>query len=178
VDLIVFGRIAGKHIARFVKDSGANQIPKNIEKKWMERVARLKTEKGDHSGNIYRRMQDTMMRKVGVYRDETDMAEAINEVKKLREEYQDIRVQDSGKNFNTEVLSILELENLLDLSLHTSVAAHNRKESRGAHSRKDFPKRDDGNWLKHTLTSFEDGKMHIDYKQVDTSRWEPKPRKY
>jgi succinate dehydrogenase / fumarate reductase flavoprotein subunit len=178
VDLVVFGRRAGKHIAGFVKDSGYGRIPEYIEKKWEERVERLKTEKGGHPGDVYKRMKDTMMNKIGVYRNEADMAEAVKEIKTLREEYRDIRVQDSGKDYNTEVLSILELENLLDLSLHTSEAALNRKESRGAHSRKDFPERDDKNWLKHTLTSLKEGSIEIAYKPVDTSHWQPKPRKY
>ena len=70
------------------------------------------------------------------------------------------------------------LQNLLDLALHTAVAAGNRTESRGAHSREDFPERDDENWLKHTLTLLRDTDVHIEYKGVDLSRWEAKPRQY
>jgi succinate dehydrogenase / fumarate reductase flavoprotein subunit len=77
------------------------------------------------------------------------------------------------------VLQILELENLLDLSLVTAASAANRTESRGAHSRKDFPERDDDQWLKHTMAYLKnDGEVSIDYKEVDTSIWEPKPRVY
>jgi succinate dehydrogenase / fumarate reductase flavoprotein subunit len=76
------------------------------------------------------------------------------------------------------MLGILELENLLDLAYITAASALNRTESRGAHSREDHPDRDDPNWLKHTLTSIKNGKISIDYKEVDTSIWEPKPRKY
>lgn len=178
VDLIVFGRRAGKHIADYVKNTDSGSIPGGIEKAWEERVHKLKTEKGDMPGNYYRRMQDIMMRKIGVYREGSEMAEAVKEIKKLREEYREIRVQDSSKNFNMEVLSILELENLLDLSLHTAAAALNRQESRGAHSRNDFPERDDTKWLKHALTLIKNGKVEIDYKPVDISSWKPKPRKY
>lgn len=178
VDLIVFGRRAGKHIADYVKNTDSGSIPGGIEKAWEERVRKLKTEKGDMPGNYYKRMQDIMMRKIGVYREGSEMAEAVKEIKKLREEYGEIRVQDSSKNFNMEVLSILELENLLDLSLHTAAAALNRQESRGAHSRNDFPERDDTKWLKHALTLIKNGKVEIDYKPVDISSWKPKPRKY
>jgi succinate dehydrogenase / fumarate reductase flavoprotein subunit len=178
VDLIVFGRRAGKHIADYVKNTDSGSIPGGIEKAWEERVHKLKTEKGDMPGNYYKRMQDIMMRKIGVYREGSEMAEAVKEIKKLREEYREIRVQDSSKNFNMEVLSILELENLLDLSLHTAAAALNRQESRGAHSRNDFPERDDTKWLKHALTLIKNGKVEIDYKPVDISSWKPKPRKY
>jgi succinate dehydrogenase / fumarate reductase flavoprotein subunit len=178
VDLIVFGRRAGKNAAEFVKNAGFGQIPEGIERKWSDRIQRLKTQKGSNPGNYYNKMQDIMMRNIGVYREEKEMAKAVEGIKDLREEYKAIRVQDIDKNFNTQVLAILELENLLDLSLHTAAAALNRKESRGAHSRKDFLDRDDKNWLKHTLTRISDGSVEIDYKSVDISRWEPKPRKY
>jgi succinate dehydrogenase / fumarate reductase flavoprotein subunit len=178
VDLVVFGRRAGKHAADFVKSADFGQIPEGIEQKWLDRVHILKTQKGNNPGNYYKQMQDIMMRRIGVYREESDMAVAVEGIKNLREEYKAVRVQDPGKNFNTQVLSILELENLLDLSLHTAAAALNRKESRGAHSRKDFQERDDKNWLKHSLTLVRDGSVEIDYRPVDISRWEPKPRKY
>jgi succinate dehydrogenase / fumarate reductase flavoprotein subunit len=88
------------------------------------------------------------------------------------------RVQDTGKPFNTDLLEIIELGNLLDLSLLTAASALNRQESRGAHSREDFPERDDDNWLKHTLAYLEGDTVRLDDKAVDTSIWEPKPRTY
>jgi succinate dehydrogenase / fumarate reductase flavoprotein subunit len=75
-------------------------------------------------------------------------------------------------------LEILELGNLLDLALITAESARNRKESRGAHSREDFPDRDDENWLKHTLAWLDQDVVRIEYKPVDLSLWEPKPRMY
>jgi succinate dehydrogenase / fumarate reductase flavoprotein subunit len=89
-----------------------------------------------------------------------------------------VRVQDTGGTFNTDLLEMIELGNLLDLSLITAVSAENRKESRGAHAREDFPERDDENWLRHTLAVLERDDVKIDSKEVDTSRWEPKPRVY
>jgi len=86
--------------------------------------------------------------------------------------------QDTGAGFNNEVLNILELESLLDLSLITAASAANRTESRGAHSRRDFPDRDDDGWLKHTLARIDGNGVVIDYKPVDVSIWEPKPRTY
>ena len=118
------------------------------------------------------------MRNVGVYRKSADIADAVNTIKALREEQEQLGIQESGRPFNAEVLYRFELENLLDLALHTAVAAANRAESRGAHSREDFPDRDDEHWLKHTLTFLKGTEIAIEYKGVDTSRWEPKPRQY
>jgi succinate dehydrogenase / fumarate reductase flavoprotein subunit len=106
------------------------------------------------------------------------MDEAVTEIQKLREEFKEIAVQDRGAGFNAEILEIMELENLLDLSLITAGSAANRTESRGAHSREDFPDRDDDKWLKHTLAGLDGNAVSIDYKPVDVSIWKPKPRVY
>ena len=118
------------------------------------------------------------MRNGGVYRREADMGQAVSDVTALREKAKDLRLQDSNKSFNSEVLDIIELRNLIDLSLITAASALNRTESRGAHSREDYPERDDDNWLKHTMASIQGNKVEIAYKDVDLSRWEPKPRVY
>lgn len=118
------------------------------------------------------------MAKVGVYRNSRPMSEAVDEIRRLREEYQDVRTEDASKGFNSDILGILELENLLDLSLVTAASALNRTESRGAHSREDYPERDDPNWLKHTMATLDGADVKIGYKDVDVSIWKPKPRTY
>ena len=178
VDLVVYGRRAGRHVAEFVKGANMPALPDGAGDHAREKIAKLKEAKGEHPGPLFEHMQEVMMEKVGVYRDDTDMSQAVAEVQKLRERLQGVSVQDGNSSFNQEVLSILELENLLDLSLITATSALNRTESRGAHSRKDYPDRDDPNWLKHTLAYLKDDEVTIDYKKVDTSIWEPKPRKY
>ena len=133
---------------------------------------------GTHGGHITDEMQTTMMEKVGIYRNEQEMQAAVDEIQQLRVRYQNVRVQDTSKSFNTDLLEIIELGNLLDLSLITATAALKRQESRGAHSREDFAERDDNNWLKHSLAYLEGDTVRLDYKSVDTSIWEPKPRTY
>ena len=178
VDLVVFGRRAGRHIAEFVKGADLPPAPKNAGEAMRERITRLKNEEGAHPGPVYDKMQDVMMEKIGVYRNAGDMQGAVTELQSLREEFEGVRIQDKNGSFNQEVLSILELQNLLDLSLVTASSALNRTESRGAHSREDYPDRDDKQWLKHTLASLDGNDVKISYKKVDTSIWEPKPRKY
>ncbi|MFW5684766.1 MAG: succinate dehydrogenase flavoprotein subunit [Spirochaetota bacterium] len=179
VDLVVFGRRAGQHVAEYVRNASMPSIPSGAEERAVKKLERLHDgSKGPHVGPIYSEMQESMMAKVGVYRNEKPMAEAVDEVQKLRETYQEVRTEDTNRAFNSDILGILELENLLDLSLITAASALNRKESRGAHSREDFPDRDDPNWLKHTLATLDGDTVRIDYKDVDTSIWEPKPRTY
>jgi len=180
VELIVYGRRAGISIANDIKEaSGVDPGNAGLDKikQWSERIKRLK-KGGAHSGDSYEAMQETMMANVGVYRNASSMQKAVDDISRLRESYREIGVQDQEANFNTEVLSILELENLLDLSLHTASAALARKESRGAHSREDFPERDDENWLKHSLSLFDGKQITLKSKSVNLSRWEPKSRVY
>jgi len=178
VDLIVYGRRSGQHIAEFVKQADFAPVPAGVAEKWQHRIETLKHKQGASPGNFYQRMQAMMMKNVGVYRNKADIQVAVNDMQALRAEQEQIGMQDTGKSLNAEILFRFELENLIDLALHTAVAAVNREESRGAHSREDFPERNDTQWLKHTLTYLKGADVQIGYKEVDISRWEPKPRKY
>jgi succinate dehydrogenase / fumarate reductase flavoprotein subunit len=179
LDLVVFGRRAGKHIAEYVKQADKPE-PKadaaDASREWIGRIT--DGTDGPHGGHISEAMQITMMEKVGIYRNAKDMQKAVEEVHELRQRYQTVRVQDTSKAFNTDLLEIIELGNLLDLSLVTATSALDREESRGAHSREDFPERDDEKWLKHSLAYLESDSVRLDYKEVDTSIWKPKPRTY
>jgi succinate dehydrogenase / fumarate reductase, flavoprotein subunit len=119
-----------------------------------------------------------MFEDVGVFRDESTLSRAVEKVKELRERYHHVRVRDTSKTFNMELLSTWELGNMLDLALVTAESALARKESRGAHARQDFSQRDDANWLKHTLSWLQDDQVRLDYKPVTITRFTPKERVY
>lgn len=179
LDLVVFGRRAGIHIADYVKNTDAPNVDEKAAEASKQRMTELTDgKKGPHGESLRETMQMEMMEKVGVYRTEDKMAEAVQTIADLRNRYREVRIQDTAKSFNTDLLDILELGNLLDLSLITAESAKNRQESRGAHSREDYPERDDKNWLHHTLAFIEGDSVRIDYKPVDTSKWEPKARTY
>jgi succinate dehydrogenase / fumarate reductase flavoprotein subunit len=179
VDLVVFGRRAGLHIAEYVRQADLPRDDGGALDRAVSLVDGLRSsKKGPSTGTFYERMQETMMRHVGVYRREGDMKQAVADIRGLRDEWQELRLQDGTSRFNNQILGVFELKNLLDLSLLTAESALNRTESRGAHSREDYPERDDENWLKHTLATLEGDTVSIDYKDVDLSRWEPKPRVY
>lgn len=179
LDLVVFGRRAGQHIAEYVKSATLSEpdvSAADAAKAWIGRMTDGK--EGPHGGHITDEMQTTMMEKVGIYRNERKMEQAVQEVQELRKRYLNVRVQDNAKTFNTDLLEMIELGNLLDLSLITATAALKRQESRGAHSREDYSERDDDGWLVHSLAYLEGDSVRLDYKPVDTSIWEPKPRTY
>jgi len=195
VDLIVFGRRGGKNIAEFVKTAGFIDMPADAGKEIEAEFTRIRTSKGKtRSFAIRDAMQQIMNDDVSVYRTEETMTSAIAKLKDLRQSYiTDLHVDDRGQKFNTEVFEAWELGNLLELAEVTAISALNRKESRGAHSREDFPERDDVNYRKHTLVYREDeapyGVAHPSYrvtveKPVDASleiadeRFLPKKRVY
>jgi succinate dehydrogenase / fumarate reductase flavoprotein subunit len=179
VDLVVFGRRAGKHIADYVKHADFLPLGKEVGDAARGILARLgEAGEGPDPDRIRGRMQEVMMRDVGIYRRGREMAAAAETLKELRRHYQAVRLRDTSRAFNTHLLEILELENLLDLAYLSSVCALNRTESRGSHAREDRPDRDDENWLRHTLARLEGEEVKIGYKSVDTSVWPPKPRTY
>jgi succinate dehydrogenase / fumarate reductase flavoprotein subunit len=179
VDLVVFGRRAGRHMARFVKERDFTPLPEDSECGACDEVDRLLTgEGGESAAEIRRELQELMMDKVGVFRIEEEMRGAVGKIHELQERYRRLSLQDKGKRFNSELLEAIELGYLLDLSEATAESALARRESRGAHSREDYPERDDDNWLKHTLAYRTDRGVQLKYKPVSITRFEPKPRTY
>ncbi len=179
VDLVVFGRRAGLHMADYVKSVDSSPLPADAVDNTQALLSRLVDgKKGPPPEELRQNMQDLMMKNVGIYRKREEMLETVNRIQELRRLYSEVRLRDRNKSFNTNLLEILELGNLLDLSYITSSCALNRQESRGAHAREDYPERDDKNWLKHTLAWLKEEKIEFGCRPVDVSVWEPKPRKY
>ena len=123
-------------------------------------------------------MKAIMMDNIGIYRCDDEMAKAVSELQSLRQAIEHVNVGDTSRAYNTDLLELLELQNLLDLALITAACANNRKESRGAHKHEDFPDRDDENYLNHTFGWLGDESVRLGTKPVDLSIWEPKPREY
>ena len=123
-------------------------------------------------------MVKTMWFKAGVFRNGPDLEAAAKELSVLEDQYKNCYVGDTSHVYNTAYEQYVELGNLLQISQAIVQGAIARKESRGAHTRRDYPKRDDQNFLKHTLVFKEDGKYRFEYKDVVVTKYEPKERKY
>ncbi|HWV56011.1 MAG TPA: succinate dehydrogenase flavoprotein subunit [Longimicrobiales bacterium] len=180
VDLVVFGRRSGRDMARFCRESDHAPLPADAADAARQEIERLLQRSGDERvATIRKEMQEVMTEFVGVYRDEAGLTTAVKRIRELRERYGRVRIDDTGKRFNTDLLEAWELGSLLDISLVTATCALNRTESRGAHSREDFPRRDDENWLRHTL-AYASGRddVRIGYKPVTITRFQPKERVY
>jgi succinate dehydrogenase / fumarate reductase flavoprotein subunit len=184
VDLIVFGRRAGKHMAKFIAENDHTPLPSNHEEFSREIVERLYSSTGNESAaRIRSEMQNEMNDNVSVERSEESLRQALTKIDELQEAYKNVQLQDKGKHFNTELVEAIELGFLLDCCEATIHGALARTESRGAHYRLDYPKRDDTSWLKHTL-AYKGAKAHdvrLEYKDVilvEDPVFKPKERKY
>lgn len=180
LDLIVFGKHAGIHAAKYAAEAQFQTLPKDAADFARQQLDHLQNNKNgtEKISAIGEEMKTTMMDHVGVFRTEEGMNQALTKIRELKERFLHIKLNDNGKIFNTELMNAWELGNLLDLAEVITVSAIARKESRGAHSREDFPKRDDKEWLKHTLAWQEDGKIRLGYKPVVITKFQPKERTY
>jgi len=168
VDLVVYGKRAGRGMARYALDHEFKPLPPHPEAPTRaaidELLARPRTEPWVR---IRDAMQTTMMDDCGVYRTGETLTRARDAIAGLKGRYARVGVQDKGSVFNTGLLEVLELGCLLDLAEATVASALARTESRGAHSREDFPDRDDQSFFKHSLAYKTDGGARLDYKDVD-----------
>jgi succinate dehydrogenase / fumarate reductase, flavoprotein subunit len=187
IDLVVFGRAAAKRAAELVKSGTPHEEVSNSETdKCLDRFDKIRNSSGSTMTSELRlKMQKTMQSKCAVFRTEKTLQEGVDQIRKPYEGMSDISVKDKSLLFNTDLVETLEFDNLIRQALTTMDSAYNRKESRGAHAREDFSKRDDKNFMKHTLAWQSDNKVEIKYRDVhsrtltnDVQYFPPKERVY
>ena len=187
IDLVVFGRAAAKRAAELVKTGSAHEEVSNSEtEKCLDRFDKIRNSSGSTKTSELRlKMQKTMQSKCAVFRTEKTLKEGVDQIRKPYEGIEDISVKDKSLLFNTDLVETLEFDNLIRQALTTMDSAYRRKESRGAHAREDFNKRDDKNFMKHTLAWQSDKKVEIKYRDVhsrtltnDVQYFPPKERVY
>jgi len=187
IDLVVFGRAAAKRAAELVKPGTPHEEVSNLETdKCLDRFDKIRNSKGSTKTSELRlKMQKTMQSKCAVFRTEKTLKEGVDQIRKPYEAMEDISVKDKSLLFNTDLVETLEFDNLIRQALTTMDSAYSRKESRGAHAREDFNKRDDKNFMKHTLAWQNDKKVEIKYRDVhsrtltnDVQYFPPKERVY
>jgi succinate dehydrogenase / fumarate reductase flavoprotein subunit len=181
LDIVVFGRRGGKKIAEFLETAKQIEFNSDPSEKTKAKITKLLSQNGNEKTAVIRReLQQNMMDKCGIFRNEADLTEMKQLIMQYKERYNNITVQDKSSVFNTDLIETIELANMLDIAESINDGALNRKESRGAHMREDFPKREDEKWMKHTFIwkDGSGGNPRIDYKPVIKTRFEPMERKY
>ncbi|EGD56553.1 succinate dehydrogenase flavoprotein subunit [Gordonia neofelifaecis] len=183
LDINVFGRRAGIAAAEYANETQFTEPVENPTEMVDGWLAGLLSEHGNERvADIRTELQQTMDNNASVFRTDETLNRALSDVRALKERYNHIRVHDKGKRFNSDLLEAVELGFLLELAEVTVAGALNRKESRGGHAREDFPKRNDADYLVHTM-AYKKGEglladIELDYKPVVQTRYEPMERKY
>jgi succinate dehydrogenase/fumarate reductase flavoprotein subunit len=182
LETVVFGARAGQAAARYAQEAvnGRAVAATPAAARDFERRLRvlLDREQGPRQHEIRDALADTMQEKVGVFRNGRDLADARAIIEDLRDRFRSVVVTDKGRTFNQSLIHTIETGWLLDLAYCMVEGALARTESRGAHSRTDYPERDDDNWMKHTLSYLEDERIRLDYSEVAITKYQPQVRTY
>ncbi len=179
IELLVFGKFCGISAREYAKQVDFLELSEGERAKGSEFVGNLITREGyERLADIRKRMGEITWQKMGIFRDETSLQSAYEELSELLERWENIPVVDKSKVFNTNLIEVLELRNMLHLARAVAYCALYRRESRGGHYREDYPERDDENFLKHTLLWQEGDKLRIEYTEVKITHHQPAERKY
>jgi succinate dehydrogenase / fumarate reductase flavoprotein subunit len=179
VDILVFGRRSGRHAAQFIQENDWVPLPPNPQERARALVQGLIGSSGqERAADIRDQLQTQMMEKASVFREAPGLSSMRDTLRELRQRYATVRLEDRGRKYNTELLEVIELGGLIDLAETLVAGALARQESRGGHAREDFPKRDDVNWMKHTLAYQTREGIELRYKPVTITKFQPMERKY
>jgi succinate dehydrogenase / fumarate reductase flavoprotein subunit len=180
IDCLVFGAVAGEEAAKHALSSDLRELPRDRIVAEERRVFdEILGSEGDERVPVIRdEMRRVMNEKVWIFRRGDELGSALKEIRGLKERFKGIKVEDKGRPFNTGLVAALQLDFTLDLAEVTIASALARTESRGAHSRLDYPKRDDENWLKHTLAYYTKDGPRLEYLPVTITKWPPVKRAY
>jgi len=184
LETIVFGKIAGREASRYVKGSDIREASSHFleaeASKVEEKVKEwLRRQSGEKVHRLLNRLKVVMSEKVGIFRQEKDLALALEEIRHIREDYEKSGyLAGQSRRFSQEMVNMLEFEYMLDLCEVITLGALARRETRGSHYRLDYPERNDKEWLKHTLVTYRDGRPVLSYKPVTITRYPPVTRLY
>jgi len=179
-DCLVFGFVAGEEAAKHALSNNLRELSRDKilaeERRVFDEV--LGSEGNERVSALRDEMRRIMNKKVWIFRRGDELQSALKEIRQLKERFKNIGIEDEGRPFNTGLVAALQLDFTLDLAEVTVISALARTESRGAHSRLDYPKRDDENWLKHTLAYYTKDGPRLEYIPVTMTRWPPAKRAY
>lgn len=183
LDTIVFGKLGAAAIDQYLQaDSHSRPETKLFASKTKEiedRIEEMAKPNGEKPFKILDELRRTMSENVGIFRTRAELEQALNKITELKERYRNVSISSSKRIMNYELIGALELEQMLDIGHIITLGAHLREESRGAHSRRDFPERRDAQWLKHTIAAIgPDKEPRIGYKDVTVKNYTPMERKY
>ena len=183
LDLVIFGRAAGLHIEDSLKRGLDKKISKEEDiNRALKRLNSLNASKqGKQTDMLKKEMQENMQNNFGVFRREDLMEKGIKNLADSREDVENMYLEDKSVNFNTARVEALEMQNLFEVAEATAITANERKESRGAHARDDYPERDDENWLKHSIyfsSTKTVSKRDVSFKPNTVKAFQPEKRTY
>ncbi|MCK4224152.1 MAG: FAD-binding protein [candidate division Zixibacteria bacterium] len=182
LETVVFGKRAGASAGEYVKDKPkqpkTNALERTLKREEENFNQMLKSNGNENPYKINAELRKLMPEKAGLFRDEKLMTEGLEQIKTLKERFKKVRAVSSGSKFNLDKIWFLEIKANLDVAEALMAGGLARKESRGSHYRTDFPKRDDVNWLKHTIATYTPEGPKLSYSEVQITKYQPQERKY